>query len=1078
MGIQSWKNGVHSGNTMRAGKAFKHRKHDTQPELVKRVVSPTPVVFSELTRAEERKRSNRTGGNGKGNGRVPDNHLESDELMDELDVNVVYSLNKKGRWNLPGMIKRDIRDTVNIPEVHIDMQRSKKKRSNAGEETREMRSNYKTLLEFHHSTSVSNNYCLGLYSTKPSLKNLKNSTSKTYINADSILKRGTNKKKSKKNSKKTTDEDVASNGDKSSDLPTVEYRASYPMSRTSYLQFSSGKHPYYDDLSGTRHSRQGIRCMHRQRPSRKKFCPVDEDIVDIENVWMDGIHETDDDDDSWWFDDKTAFEGGKATKLRKEENSGECLSVKENSYAWFLREFVRMPSSDELMSESETEEEEEEDKNDFQTKSDSSWEIIVDSETSECEMLENAESEDRQEEAESSTLEQFIENALLKKYSPVQIGCSQKKRKRNRSSTVNEQYLPENDDDSQKFQIVPATEKVIQVDDIRHQKTDPDTTSETTTNPVPIQTLVQVVRNDVAWDVLRLKFGPLVMRGNCLPETIVVDISKLVTSIAKQRRKDLEWEDMEDIECFLVLRKFNTYVCLTEDFERLYTSLYCNLNMTSIGLEDTVKTFCVYSLDNLITDVLKFVLLIPEECFPRKPCGMMYRNNGERQARHRQLNLLYETRKYDVVITPMKQFVLLRWTNDQEESNFLTSLNATDLEESDCDVSPPHTCSICLRTVIFSMATALLPCRHWFCNRCWADHVKSSVDRGCKVTTCMAHGCKSVANNASVLIFGGVTILRRHLNLFALATTTNIWCNNRYCDKILSFVPEHTNRNLVPYSAFCVCGSSFCTRCKKEDHWPASCHLTDNYLQMLKASGDDRSIEYDATFEVKVKRCPGCTQPLVTDHYCVLAVCTHCAVEFCWGCLKKHDGSIHRECQQQKIHAFGLESIFLPYIKTPTQSKAHRSKLYERALEHRMARQKSNLASLRMKAASVAAKVTIRSGQLIHDHVAPEEINLKLTFQQCVALHKRLNTRLRLAVDIFEQLHSACEFTCIQLEETKELIGFTCLDQMEFICTQIQQLCESKRQTNDRIHEKLNLLIESSQNCFQRLNQSMKIKCG
>lgn len=120
MGIQSWKRGLHSGNTVRRGDPFIAKNQREPAGLVRRnfAAAPTtalPVVNSQYTTDEEPKKSRRRGRRTKKTKQSADsdNSYESvsfDEL-NNFQENVFYSLNKKGRWNLPEEIRREITHT-------------------------------------------------------------------------------------------------------------------------------------------------------------------------------------------------------------------------------------------------------------------------------------------------------------------------------------------------------------------------------------------------------------------------------------------------------------------------------------------------------------------------------------------------------------------------------------------------------------------------------------------------------------------------------------------------------------------------------------------------------------------------------------------------------------------------------------------------------------------------------------------------------------------------------------------------------------------------------------------------------
>jgi ariadne-1 len=78
----------------------------------------------------------------------------------------------------------------------------------------------------------------------------------------------------------------------------------------------------------------------------------------------------------------------------------------------------------------------------------------------------------------------------------------------------------------------------------------------------------------------------------------------------------------------------------------------------------------------------------------------------------------------------------------------------------------------------------------------------------------------------------------------------------------------------------CLCGSSFCLKCEKEDHQPATCHQVALWFFKEEDSGENVS-----WIKANTKPCPKCQSFIEKNQGCNHMTCRNCGHHFCWLCL-------------------------------------------------------------------------------------------------------------------------------------------------------------------------------------------------
>jgi ariadne-1 len=101
------------------------------------------------------------------------------------------------------------------------------------------------------------------------------------------------------------------------------------------------------------------------------------------------------------------------------------------------------------------------------------------------------------------------------------------------------------------------------------------------------------------------------------------------------------------------------------------------------------------------------------------------------------------------------------------------------------------------------------------------------------------------------------------------------WCPEKGCDNCIE-MKNYVGSDYI----LCKCGSSFCWKCGKQAHRPASCN--DGEKWQLKNSAESENITW---IMANTKNCPKCQKPIEKSQGCNHMTCRVCNHDFCWMCL-------------------------------------------------------------------------------------------------------------------------------------------------------------------------------------------------
>ncbi|XP_072037935.1 uncharacterized protein [Amphiura filiformis] len=292
--------------------------------------------------------------------------------------------------------------------------------------------------------------------------------------------------------------------------------------------------------------------------------------------------------------------------------------------------------------------------------------------------------------------------------------------------------------------------------------------------------------------------------------------------------------------------------------------------------------------------------------------------------------------------TPSEVMQQVQCEADLSQSNSLTD-------------AKPTNCTICYENLLPSTrgtdASALAACGHWFCNECWAQHLRSRVKQGDINISCPEFDCKTPVDKVLLLAYLTPkeyrTQSRHHRNTTLNCQPDWTWCPNAACGRLVKMI-GNANHSDAAIAVNCECGLLWCSSCKGEGHWPATCEQAAAYWRLIKRNGTIQWTLFSGIGDIKhvhVKKCPFCSNLIEKLTGCNYMFCV-CKRAFCWDCLQDYSKHDWERCHRNKKH---LQKVSLK------QDKPIVTSMPGVALMHRERR--ARLAVMRRrKAAEILAK--------------------------------------------------------------------------------------------------------------------------
>ena len=206
-----------------------------------------------------------------------------------------------------------------------------------------------------------------------------------------------------------------------------------------------------------------------------------------------------------------------------------------------------------------------------------------------------------------------------------------------------------------------------------------------------------------------------------------------------------------------------------------------------------------------------------------------------------------------------------RWNKERLVEKFLSeperSLEAAGLAShpaSRCDIGDNRFCRIC-RDECDSQTLYGLACNHKFCKDCYSGYITSSVNDGpiCVTLTCPEHQCSQKVMCGTVESLCSEDVFEKFMMYMARnyieTSSTMRWCPSPGCDHVVIGSGITAVR--------CSCGTSFCFRCGRETHDPATCHQMELWEEKCQSESETAN-----WILANTKKCPKCSARIEKNH--------------------------------------------------------------------------------------------------------------------------------------------------------------------------------------------------------------------
>ncbi|XP_005089037.1 uncharacterized protein LOC101852582 [Aplysia californica] len=194
------------------------------------------------------------------------------------------------------------------------------------------------------------------------------------------------------------------------------------------------------------------------------------------------------------------------------------------------------------------------------------------------------------------------------------------------------------------------------------------------------------------------------------------------------------------------------------------------------------------------------------------------------------------------------------------------------------------------------------------------------------------------------------------------------WCPNPTCGRVIKMETKAITPDMT-YDVSCACGFNVCFVCLGSAHWPAHCEQADDYTGRLYDLSLPKEVEDDPTESLPLKAvqpmpkqvpeimhvegrlCPKCNRFIEKNGGCPHMSCK-CGHHFCWKCLASISG--HSVCKPDYSYLYKMtRTVLVRHVGTramaqPLEVKATseepktphagmgRVSMYQRALQQRL----------------------------------------------------------------------------------------------------------------------------------------------
>lgn len=396
--------------------------------------------------------------------------------------------------------------------------------------------------------------------------------------------------------------------------------------------------------------------------------------------------------------------------------------------------------------------------------------------------------------------------------------------------------------------------------------------SDAATSSILEHVSVNIPTAEVTKEQLHDSYGDNYMECRCFPRKFIIDITKSVqTRIHKAkafRDYDVYSLDLSTVLVFV----YDMFGGLDSTDTDLY-KVFLNMKTRQSNLKlDAIFDGGVFTIEEIVNRAASSIEIVPFEKFVPKL------SNAYSRPAKTDFEMLNGSRR-TATRTIFSENLVVKDLYHKEDSPAGGDESLASLE---FELFPPETCSICFESMLDASATALQTCGHWFCDRCWNEHLQSTANGGSGRITCPEYKCASAVDYSVLLTTSNIELVervfRRKQNLDIDIAPDSKWCPNKDCGRAI----KCENGIGRSPNTTCDCGTEMCFDCLRDAHWPLSCDQYVAYLITLRKNGHETLDENLITF-VQGKPCPNCKLFVQKNGGCFYMTCV-CGSTFCWGC--------------------------------------------------------------------------------------------------------------------------------------------------------------------------------------------------
>ncbi|KAL8602865.1 hypothetical protein ACOMHN_050137 [Nucella lapillus] len=574
----------------------------------------------------------------------------------------------------------------------------------------------------------------------------------------------------------------------------------------------------------------------------------------------------------------------------------------------------------------------------------------------------------------------------------------------------------------------------------------------------PSSTRVLLHKDDVTLASLRECFGESYFEVGCKPRKFIVDVTPHVQELLKKQGIQTRVaEETEKALSYLICvhdgfydDEYNVYRVLLNT--KLHDGLLA-LEINAHGHQDLFRGTVL----NLISQTMDFMQglvssLKEKNYFPHFIEGRTAKASGHHLSTH-----LGCTENYVLSVKRLFQ------QSTAVVDNVMPTL-ADLLQEGleFCDVCYDDISPLTHGSAPF---TSLLTCQHQVCDGCWSQHVHVRLHEGFVRLTCPGYDCQEKVPVGMLLSVAPLNTVEKVLNrqegVRIGASSTDKWCPNEACGRVISLQPSSCREELqFQQDVVCDCGSHVCFHCLQPAHWPASCTQAQQYRATVDvAAFPDRLAEVHEDFKgeepaklkrqqkimtstlVQGKNCPKCRNLVVKTGGCSQMTCS-CGQLFCWFCAKPGYSHHSRSCVDELREEKLTTTVLVRHVdnngkkqeqrqqqqqqQSASTNRRQRVSLMERAVECRQRRENKQktshaVTSLAKHVTTAAAKNTVVAQHVMKacSQAFPSlgQVSTELTSTLPIPVYETVTSFLKNAAHSKQELLEVLEYSLVLLKD-------------------------------------------------------------